>query len=168
MLQTTERSETSPSIVPHFLRAIANPPVVAWSPDHATTGAEESAQFAEPAFLLPVSSSRQTHLLIIGKDLGFIAQQLGEARGPTRQVHFAGTGSGGLAQVRTDPPKVVLLDLRLPDESGLEVYQQIRRIDARIPVIFVSDGRMDRRIELVLHYDRFDRPRCCGSTWRCS
>jgi len=30
------------------------------------------------------------------------------------------------------------LDLRLPDQSGLKVYQQIRRIDARIPVIFIT------------------------------
>ena len=36
------------------------------------------------------------------------------------------------------PPDVILLDLRLPDQSGLEVYRQIRRIDARIPVIFVT------------------------------
>ena len=39
---------------------------------------------------------------------------------------------------RADPPDVILLDLRLPDRSGLEVYQEIRAIDARIPVIFVT------------------------------
>jgi two-component system nitrogen regulation response regulator GlnG len=90
-------------------------------------------------------------LLVIGNDLGFIAQQLGEVfRGPTRQVHFAGTGSIGLAHVRTHPPEVILLDVRLPDQSGLEVYQQIRCIDARIPVIFVSDGtRADVVIEAI-------------------
>jgi DNA-binding NtrC family response regulator len=32
---------------------------------------------------------------------------------------------------------VVLLDVVLPDMDGLEVYQRIRQIDARIPVIFV-------------------------------
>lgn len=36
------------------------------------------------------------------------------------------------------PPDVVLLDLHVPDQSGLEVYQWIRRIDARIPVVFVT------------------------------
>jgi two-component system nitrogen regulation response regulator GlnG len=35
-------------------------------------------------------------------------------------------------------PDVILLDLRLPDQSGLDVYLQIRAIDARIPVIFVT------------------------------
>src|SRR5215470_16764539 len=33
---------------------------------------------------------------------------------------------------------MILLDLRLPDRSGLEVYQEIRASDARIPVIFVT------------------------------
>ena len=36
------------------------------------------------------------------------------------------------------PPDVILLDLRLPDQCGLDVYQEIRRIDAHIPVIFVT------------------------------
>ena len=39
---------------------------------------------------------------------------------------------------KLEQPDVILLDLRLPDQSGLEVYQQIRSIDARIPVIFVT------------------------------
>jgi two-component system response regulator AtoC len=30
------------------------------------------------------------------------------------------------------------LDLRLPDDSGLDVFQEIQGIDARIPVIFVT------------------------------
>src|SRR6516225_8574701 len=42
-------------------------------------------------------------------------------------------GSNGAA-----PPDVILLDLRLPDQSGLEVYKHIRQIDARIPVVFVT------------------------------
>ena len=39
---------------------------------------------------------------------------------------------------RLDAPDVILLDLRLPDQSGLEVYEKIRKFDARIPVIFVT------------------------------
>lgn len=33
---------------------------------------------------------------------------------------------------------MILLDLGLPDQSGLEVFEAIREIDARIPVIFVT------------------------------
>src|SRR5262249_15594808 len=62
---------------------------------------------------------------------------------------------------RSRPPDVILLDLRLPDQSGLEVYQQIRRIDARIPVIFVTIAKTaDAAIEAMKQgaYDYLFKP----------
>jgi two-component system nitrogen regulation response regulator GlnG len=35
-------------------------------------------------------------------------------------------------------PDAILLDVHLPDLSGLEAYQRIRQLDARIPVIFIT------------------------------
>jgi two-component system nitrogen regulation response regulator GlnG len=66
-------------------------------------------------------------------------------------VHFARTGSVGLAQVRTGPPEVILLDLHLPDLSRLEVYQQIRSIGVRSGHHrLISDGtRADAVIEAI-------------------
>jgi DNA-binding NtrC family response regulator len=57
---------------------------------------------------------------------------------PAHRVGVAGTGTRGLHKLRTDPPDVILLDCRLPDKSLLEVYERIRSIDARIPVILVT------------------------------
>jgi DNA-binding NtrC family response regulator len=57
---------------------------------------------------------------------------------PEWHVEVAASGSVGLEHVRRHPPDVVLLDLRLPDQSGLDVFEQLRKIDARIPVIFVT------------------------------
>ncbi len=79
------------------------------------------------------------HLLLIDDDTDLIPEQVSHAFPvPRHRVVVAGTGSAGLEHVRTNPPDVILLDLRLPDGSGLEVYQAIRQIDARIPVIFVT------------------------------
>ncbi len=44
----------------------------------------------------------------------------------------------GSAASPSGAPDVVLLDLRLPDLSGLEVYRRIRQVDARIPVLFIT------------------------------
>src|SRR5262249_11248999 len=78
-------------------------------------------------------------LLLIDDDPALIPEQGRQAfPAPGYRVAVAGTGGDGLEQVRAEPPDVILLDLRLPDQSGLEVYQQIRAIDARIPVIFVT------------------------------
>jgi DNA-binding NtrC family response regulator len=79
------------------------------------------------------------HLLLIDDDPVLIPEQVRQAfPSPSHRVDVATTGAEGLKMVAAGPPDVILLDLRLPDQSGLEVYQQIRRIDARIPVIFVT------------------------------
>ena len=80
---------------------------------------------------------------------------------PAHRVEVARTGSEGLGRVRADPPDVILLDLRLPDQSGLEVYQAIRGIDARIPVIFVTVAKSaDAAIEAMQQgaYDYLFKP----------
>jgi two-component system nitrogen regulation response regulator GlnG len=55
-------------------------------------------------------------------------------------VRVAGSGPGGLQHVAAESADVVVLDLDLP-ESGMEVYQQLRRIDARVPVVCVTGTR---------------------------
>jgi two-component system nitrogen regulation response regulator GlnG len=79
------------------------------------------------------------HLLLIDDDPDLIPQQVRQAfPSPLHQVDVAATGAAGLEKIRADPPDVILLDLRLPDQSGLDVYHKIREIDARIPVIFAT------------------------------
>jgi two-component system nitrogen regulation response regulator GlnG len=102
------------------------------------------------------------HLLLIDDDQALIPEQVRQALpAPTHRVVVAHTGALGLAHVRTEPPDVVLLDLRLPDQSGLEVYQEIRRLDARIPVIFVTMAKgADTAIEAMKQgaYDYLFKP----------
>jgi two-component system nitrogen regulation response regulator GlnG len=104
---------------------------------------------SDSSFRLPPSAIRLSHLLVIGEDLSLMAQQLrGSSSTPARRVQVADTGRAGLEQVRTDLPDVILLDMRLPDQCGLEVHQQIRGINARIPVIFVTKAaRADAAIK---------------------
>ena len=79
------------------------------------------------------------HLLLIDDDPALIPKLVRQVfPGPAHRVEVAGTGAEGLERVSAVPPDVILLDLRLPDQSGLDVYQQIRRLDARIPVIFIT------------------------------
>jgi two-component system nitrogen regulation response regulator GlnG len=60
---------------------------------------------------------------------------------PAHRVRIAGTARAGLEHVRKDPPDVIVLDLALPDQSGLEVYQEIRRMNAHLPIIVVVGTR---------------------------
>jgi DNA-binding NtrC family response regulator len=102
------------------------------------------------------------HLLLIDDDLALILGKVRQAfPAPAHTVAAASTGAAGLEHVRARPPDVILLDLRLPDQSGLDVYRQIRVIDARIPVIFVTMAKTaDAAIEAMQQgaYDYLFKP----------
>src|SRR3954452_14481499 len=67
---------------------------------------------------------------------------------PEDRVQTASDGSEGLELVSRSRPDVVVLDLNLPDMSGLDVFHRIRTIDARIPVIFITgQGTTETAIE---------------------
>jgi len=54
------------------------------------------------------------------------------------RVSTAATGQQGLDALGAKPVDAVLLDLMLPDKSGIEVLQEIRRQDDELPVIMVT------------------------------
>src|SRR5271165_5782780 len=102
------------------------------------------------------------NLLLIDDDPSLIPGQVRQAfPAPAHRVEVVGTGAEGLKRLGARHPDVILLDLRLPDQSGLEVYQQIRKIDARIPVIFITLTKAaDAAIEAMKHgaYDYLFKP----------
>jgi len=59
-------------------------------------------------------------------------------RGGNIELRSANTAAEAVAQIERDRPDVVVLDVHLPDATGLETFHRIRRIDARIPVVLVT------------------------------
>lgn len=57
---------------------------------------------------------------------------------PGLEVISAGTARAGVDLVRDQHPDAVILDVRLPDLSGLEAYDKIRALDPRLPVIMLT------------------------------
>lgn len=53
-------------------------------------------------------------------------------------LRTAMTAADGLQQIAQERPDVVLLDINLPDLSGLETFRRIQQLDVRIPIIFVT------------------------------
>jgi DNA-binding NtrC family response regulator len=102
------------------------------------------------------------NLLLIDDDPDLLPDQMCQAfPAPAHRVEIAPTGSEGLERARDGRPDVILLDLRLPDQSGLDVLKQLRQIDARIPVILVTVVRSaDSAIEAMRQgaYDYLLKP----------
>src|SRR6266404_4042224 len=102
------------------------------------------------------------NLLLIDDDPDLLAERVTHLfPAPKNRVEIARTAAEGLEQVTAELPDVILLDLRLPDQSGLETLRDLRQIDARIPVIFVTVVRSaDSAIEAMRHgaYDYLLKP----------
>jgi len=66
------------------------------------------------------------------------------------------TGDAGLEAFQTHRPRLVVLDVGLPDIDGLEVCKRIRRT-SQVPVIFLTarDGEVDRVLGLELGADDY-------------
>jgi two-component system nitrogen regulation response regulator GlnG len=54
------------------------------------------------------------------------------------EVLAAATSADGLRVLTDSRPDVVLLDVMLPASSGLDVFEEIRSADAKLPVIFIT------------------------------
>ncbi len=78
-------------------------------------------------------------LLLVDDEPDLILAQVDHVFGASpHRIDVARTGQEGIRRVIERAPDVILLDLRLPDLSGLDVYRRIRQIDARIPVVFIT------------------------------
>ena len=67
-------------------------------------------------------------------------------------VLTAATGAEGLQLVHDANPDVIVLDLQLPDRSGLEVFHELQTLDTKRPVIFITaHGTTETAIEAMKH-----------------
>ncbi|MCA9201636.1 MAG: sigma-54-dependent Fis family transcriptional regulator [Planctomycetales bacterium] len=79
-------------------------------------------------------------ILVIDDDrtvLHMVQRALAEIAEP---VLAASSADEGMELLREHQPDTVLLDIMLPDTSGLALFQQIREIDRRLPIIFITAG----------------------------
>jgi DNA-binding NtrC family response regulator len=54
------------------------------------------------------------------------------------EVRLASNGAEGLAQLEAFKPDIVLLDLNLPDATGIELLGRIRQLDTQVRVILIT------------------------------
>jgi DNA-binding response OmpR family regulator len=72
-------------------------------------------------------------------------------------IVLAETGAQALALARAREPHLILLDLRLPDQSGFDVCRQLRGLGLRQPILMLTarDEEVDRVMGLELGADDY-------------
>ena len=76
------------------------------------------------------------HLLVID-DEEMILETI-EMAFPSDEVTKCSTAQAGVDAFLEHPPDVVLCDIRMPEMSGMEVFEKLHRIDAKIPIILMT------------------------------
>ncbi|MEO8105519.1 MAG: response regulator transcription factor [Candidatus Saccharibacteria bacterium] len=76
-------------------------------------------------------------LLLIDDDSG-ITTALTHALATSYELDIARTGTGGLHKADTFHYDVILLDLKLPDMTGLDVCERLRRSGVTAPILILS------------------------------
>lgn len=87
------------------------------------------------------------NILLIDDEEAFVTtlQERLEMRGFTPRVAL--DGQTGLDMIAAEPPDVVVLDLRMPGMSGIEVLRRIRKQWPCLPVIMLSGHGSDQDFE---------------------
>jgi two-component system, OmpR family, KDP operon response regulator KdpE len=78
-----------------------------------------------------------TRILLVDDDTALLRTLSLNLRARGYEVLTTETGEGALERVRTDAPDVVILDLGLPDLSGVEVLRELRAWNP-VPVVVLS------------------------------
>ncbi|WED20897.1 sigma-54 dependent transcriptional regulator [Vibrio sp. JC009] len=67
-------------------------------------------------------------------------------------IEIVGTGKAAIESVEQRIPDLILLDLRLPDMTGMDVLYTVKQLDADVPVIFMTaHGSIGTAVEAMRH-----------------
>lgn len=73
-----------------------------------------------------------------------------------QKVEVARTGAEAIERLQTQPPSVLILDIGLPDMSGIELYDQIAHLYPDLPVIFSSGHGNQQELKKYLDKPNID------------
>jgi DNA-binding NtrC family response regulator len=71
------------------------------------------------------------------------------------EVDVAYSGNEVIEKIKSEVFKVIILDIRLPDINGIDVYEQIKHINSDIGVIFVSGYTNDEHINNTIQKNNY-------------
>src|SRR5262245_55677657 len=68
----------------------------------------------------------------------------------------ADSAASGWELIRRENPDVVVLDVQLPDMSGLELFQRVQAHDAALPVVFITSSGESATVIQAMQMGAFD------------
>ena len=95
-----------------------------------------------PHVTRPLTTTKPAHLVLVIDDELAIRRVVRNAFQDSARVIEAGTGAAGIDLAAAERPNLIILDLGLPDTSGLEVCREIRAW-SNVPILVLSARHAD-------------------------
>ena len=95
-----------------------------------------------PHVTRPLTTTKPAHLVLVIDDELAIRRVVRNAFQDSARVIEAGTGAAGIDRAAAERPDLIILDLGLPDTSGLEVCREIRAWSS-VPILVLSARHAD-------------------------
>lgn len=92
----------------------------------------------------------RTNLILIVEDYCLMRRMLRDflrAAYPDTRILEAGNGASALAICRMQHPRLVLMDIGLPDVNGFDLAEQVRKLLPDVVVIMVSQHTQDAFVQ---------------------
>jgi DNA-binding NtrC family response regulator len=106
--------------------------------------------------------SEKMDILIVDDDHDFATQLADRLRARGAGVTIAATAAETIEKLQDIPlTDLVLLDINLPDSSGMDLIQAISRVDSKLPIIMVTgDTELDTAVDAIKRgaYDYVVKP----------
>ncbi len=98
------------------------------------------------------NNSNSTYLLMV-EDTASVAALYRSYLTPLGiDINIVGTGRDAIQSLNHRTPDLILLDLRLPDMTGMDVLDQVKQAHSDVPVIFMTaHGSIDIAVDAMQH-----------------
>ena len=71
------------------------------------------------------------------------------------EVDTAYSGDEALKKMSSDPSKIMILDVRLPDVNGLDIYEKVKTINPGVGVIFISGFSQNDNLDGIINKNNY-------------
>lgn len=96
------------------------------------------------------------HILIVDDESAVLALLRRILSTEDAEILEARSGAQALEIARRTGLDLVILDVRLPDVSGVEVLRRVRRIDGKLPVIMITSYGSAETVRASMRLGAFD------------
>jgi two-component system response regulator CpxR len=117
-------------------------------PGVESVASEPGTRFVPPALVGPTDLELPSKVLLVDDEREFVhtlSERLQSRNLPSEVVY---DGEQALACVETEPPEVMVLDLKMPGIDGLEVLRQVKQSHPEVEVIILTGHGSEREEQL--------------------